>query len=65
MAWEHFLDSSWPVILLVAFGIGVPSCVLGYVFGYAKSTRDQYGPDVLQDSAADLAVEDRPGGSRP
>jgi hypothetical protein len=57
------MDSSWPVILLVAFGIGVPSCVLGYIFGYAKGTRDLYGPDVLQDSVAEAFDDSRSGGS--
>ena len=52
---------SWPQICVIALATAVPVWLWGYRCGYKKATSDAYGPDVLQNSAADLASEDREG----
>ena len=49
---------SWPILLVVVVATAVPFFLWGYKHGYRKATADTYGPDVLMDSAAGLALRD-------
>jgi hypothetical protein len=53
----EFLNSVWFPVSVMAVASGVSCWVWGYKRGYAKATSECYGADVLQDSAATLAVD--------